>query len=179
MPDLPLNSTQVYLASNQIKQLKVNDFAECFVVKTIELQSNLLEHIEPDSFADCKRLETLILRGNVIDFDEVSADAFNGLQSLAKLEISNNRWTEKSKYRGDIISKLQSLIELHIDGISSIPFPKEYANLTKLRTLAIDNGITAVKNETFAVFEKHRLTKLLINSVSTLQALEPMSFAHF
>ncbi len=86
-PDIPQNSTHIYLAGNQIKTLKENSFnhSQC---QNLKIYWDELENIELGAFNNLDNLIGLCLFNNKLT--AITSGVFSELPLLSTLQLQNN-----------------------------------------------------------------------------------------
>ena len=179
MPDnLPSNTVELHLGSNNIKSLSDHDLADCTRLLVLDVARNGLSQIAQKAFSSTTNLQKLILNDNNISTFSLPSGIFDKLGNLKVLYLHNNIWSNAKNYPDFLNSHLSRLERLSIDGIPGIRFTSGFSQLRNLSELSVYGGIDIVTNDTFAVFSNSSLTKLKIQT-DTLHDLQPMSFAFF
>jgi slit protein 2 len=84
-PDIPLDTTELYLDNNQISELLPEKLNKLVNLVKLDLSQNNLTFIDSNTFSELKKLSTLILSYNQLKC--LGDQAFNGLTSLRILSL--------------------------------------------------------------------------------------------
>ena len=86
--DIPRNSTEVLIRSNNIPKIRAGAFAYLSECILLELTANMIFTLQPGAFVGLIKLRNLNLYHNKIT--GISSKVFRGLQSLHVLDLSDN-----------------------------------------------------------------------------------------
>jgi Leucine-rich repeat (LRR) protein len=179
-PHLPSDTAELILHGNNIRNLSAKDLTGCTRLRYLQLSDNQLETLDANSLTSVNSLRKLVLNGNRLQYNLLPTEIFDKLVNLTELYLHNNLRTNPIKYPKNWFRDLITRLEiLSIDAPSDGQFGEDFASLKKLTGLRIYRQLTSVKNNTFAVFTALPIMELSLKTGNSLNALEPMSFAHF
>ncbi|XP_052073419.1 toll-like receptor 4 [Mytilus californianus] len=178
MPDVLHNSTtDLYLGGNYLHVVPAWSFRKSRILKNIDLSDNRIRFIEQGAFDGLVELSILNLRSNLLTSNSLYKNIFQGLISLQDLVIHDNYFIDNNTFFQTVISRVKSLVKLHIDLSRPHQIYKCLCNLSKLQDIEIFelHGLT-YSDKLFQNLKCLKIETLWIDSVLSLAPNTFMSF---
>ena len=144
--DIPRNSTEVLIRSNNIPNIRAGAFARLSECILLELTANMIFTLQPGAFVGLIKLLNLKLTHNKIN--DISSNVFRGLRSLHVLDLSENLLTT---LEANVFLEMPELRTLNLahNEITDID-QRAFYGLSFLVKLNLDhNNIQEIKDGTF------------------------------
>ncbi|XP_046542437.1 toll-like receptor 4 [Haliotis rubra] len=175
---LPGNTTTLLLSHNRIVELPNRAFQHVSVLKGLDLSFNGLKYISAGSFYGLSQLEILNLQSNRLRYDNntFTPALFDPLTSLLKLSINHN--SNNSPYPDASLSRLTTLVSLHMDG-SHYDFGqgfRQLKNLTNLTLSGSNRGFCNIQILRNTTFSNVPFLKYVNISSCNISDTEPLTF---
>lgn len=148
--NIPSNTAEIRINNHNITIIEPIYFENINIyLKLLDLRRNQITEIEPDAFYDVTNLKTLLLGSNNIQ--TLENKVFNGLNSMEKLDLSNNKI-------GNIAPNTFCLSPVFI-----VAFTHFYRNLTLVMD---ENILSEIQNNTFYTMKQLSHLLLKYNMIS-------------
>ena len=167
IPDIPRDTSGVYVYGNIIDEIPANVFAHLNVCVTIDLSENIINSIEQDAFNGLLAIEYLH-----IDQNKLKRIARSMLEVLEALRILTMHTNEIETIEAGSFSGQSRLNELQLQGndIQQLELSM-FTGLVLLKNLSLNrNKIHDIKDRTFAALESLIWLNLAHNSLSHLRS---------
>ncbi|XP_071827051.1 slit homolog 2 protein-like isoform X4 [Apostichopus japonicus] len=169
---IPHSVERLYLAGNNITDIRRDDFNGLRALRVITLSDNAILNIERGAFHGLISLERLRLNNNKLQ--NLPELLFSKMGNLYTLDLSNNRLlvTSRKLFRG-----LGSLRNLNLSKNKLMSLPRQaFRGLNSLRKLRLDgNRITCIMEGSFRPL---RMLESLALNENNLTTLSSSSFTH-
>ncbi|KAK0040775.1 toll-like receptor 13 [Biomphalaria pfeifferi] len=138
VPDhIPLNVTILDLSNNRFQEIN-SSLSKFDKLQELYLANNLIEKLHRESFADFNGLLILDLQGNKLEMknEAFPPKVFSALKSLQVLKINKNNKNltiPDLSYPDKVLSDLENLVDLHMDGLPDKVFGPGFDQMISLR----------------------------------------------
>lgn len=158
------------ICSNQIVEIKKNDFVGSSNLKRLDIGFNQLEFIHPDAFINCHNLRVVNFREN--NLSKLPTGLFNNLLFLEEISFFKNKITEIQENTFSNLPKLSNLIltsnrlrELSEEQLNNMFFNLVKNNINYLFISFSDNPFYSLtRNNIINFFEKYDNISFQINN---------------
>ncbi|KAF3706868.1 Toll-like receptor 13 Precursor [Channa argus] len=175
--DIPRDVTSVKFNSNQIKEIKKEDFGKLSKLRFLDLEFNSISHVDDESFIHLAALTTLNMYRN--ELTNLTANLFQGLSMLTELDLGFNyiHFIHTSAFQ--FLTSLQTLF-LENNRLQQITDIQPILQLPHLQVLSISYNQFSTfetKDLLFNVSSGLKILNVSQNEIKTF-SITPLVFPH-
>lgn len=163
LPQVPISTQYLNVASNQIEILRKRDFSNLPVLSVVIFRNNQISSIENETFVDLQLLMEVDLSNNLL-FGDMNMTWFSASSQVVKLRLDGNQITDISPL---LFRNLPKLVTLDL----SLNYLKRIRNTTFLALINLEflnlaeNQIDYIEANAFSVLHSLKSLYLFSNSL--------------